>query len=269
MPYSRLRWPGYVTGTSFGPPRPLSGGQSTYSSSLFGVVAILLALRARRPREREDTSICRRRRQWPPPRPRDDGLFPRWDNLHRQGRVYGDGSFAIFPARRSHSLSLSTNWETLLELMAAEGKAEELVGEEWRDKAYRATHRDRIRTAVGRWAESHTKAELFALGQAMRFPWAPGCTLEEVLESPQLAARQFFVRTSTLSGGERPAPLPGPPYRFRSFSPPPRQKLSLNPENITGKSLRNSMWSARKEKKIAVEPSAKSLATAKNLFSRA
>lgn len=210
----------YLTGLSPGPPRALPCGQSFYAASLFGAVAVLLAVRDRRATGKGrhiDLSA-------------QEALASALDHVmvdyfrdgtvcRRQGNLYGNGSYAVLPAADGHVLlSLSNDWETLRELMAAEGKGEDLSGEEWQEESYRAAHGDRVAASAGEWTRLHPKDELFTLGQAMRFPWAPVYGPEEVLESPQLAARGFFVRTSP--GGE-PVPMPGPPYRFRFFSPPP------------------------------------------------
>jgi crotonobetainyl-CoA:carnitine CoA-transferase CaiB-like acyl-CoA transferase len=213
----------YVIGPPSGPPRAMSGGQSLYSSSLFGAVAILLALRERRLTGKGrhiDLSA-------------QEALASTLDHVmvdyfrdhtisRRQGSMYGDGAFAILPCADGHMLlDVLANRETLLELMAAEGREEDLIGGRWRDRVYCETHFDHLVAAVGRWAKGHRKAELFALGQAMRFPWAPVCTLEEVLESPQLAARRFFFPPPAHPGIGAAVAFSGPPYRFRSFSPPP------------------------------------------------
>ena len=83
---------------------------------------------------------------------------------------------------------------------------------------------------VGRWTKHHTKAELFELGQAMRFPWAPVDSPQEVLKSPQLAARQFFIQRE-LAGTDRTFLFPGPPYKSSTFSPPSLQTAPLRGEH--------------------------------------
>jgi crotonobetainyl-CoA:carnitine CoA-transferase CaiB-like acyl-CoA transferase len=106
--------------------------------------------------------------------------------------------------------------------MANEGMAEDLKEEKYRGEEYRFRNLVHITEVITRWTKTHTKNELFELGQLMRFPWAPVCSPEEVLENPQLKARGFFVdvehpemATSTQ--------YPGIPYQF-SISQPDRWK---------------------------------------------
>ncbi len=210
----------YVVGPRSGPPRALPEGQPLYVSSLFGAVAVLLALRGRKLTGKGlhiDLSA-------------QEAVVSTLDHVmadyfrdgtvcRREGGLYGNGSFALLPCADGYVLlTVLMNWEVLLDLMASEGKAEDLVEEKWRDPHYREAHIDHILSTVGRWTKSFTKSELFSLGQAMRLPWAPVCTPEEVLESPQLAARLFF-NACEVGIDEGPAAFPGLPYKFRCFSP--------------------------------------------------
>ncbi len=116
-------------------------------------------------------------------------------------------------------------WETLLELMASENMAGSLAGKEWQEEAYRENHIGQIAQIAAEWTRRHSKKELFELGQAMRFPWAPVETPEEVLKSPQLGQRCFFVPTA-LPGGGPVLPFPGIPYKISSCSPAARGKIA-------------------------------------------
>jgi crotonobetainyl-CoA:carnitine CoA-transferase CaiB-like acyl-CoA transferase len=206
----------YVSGVLAGPPVKPPDKQSHYSTSLFGAVAILLALRERSRTGRGryiDLSA-----QESVASTLDHVMV---DYFHgkaitgRRGNVYGDNAFAILPCRDGFiQLTILRNWETLLELMAAEGLAEDLLGEKWQHESYRDAHFDHIMKVVGKWTNAHEKGELFELGQALRFPWAPMYSPEEVLKSPQLTSRRFFLQTR-IDG--RVASLPGLPYRFHSF----------------------------------------------------
>ena len=69
--------------------------------------------------------------------------------------------------------------------------------------------------------------ELFEMGQLMRFPWAPVQSPGEVLRSPQLNGRDFFVELNHPEIGGV-LKCPGIPYKFsRGFihkkkpAPPP------------------------------------------------
>ena len=103
--------------------------------------------------------------------------------------------------------------------MAAGGKAQDLPKKKWRRKAYRTRHRDLMIKAVEGWAGDHTRQELFKLGQAMQFPWAPIESPRDVLKSPQLKSRRFFVRTRP-PGSNTGISVPRLPYKFSHFVSP-------------------------------------------------
>jgi crotonobetainyl-CoA:carnitine CoA-transferase CaiB-like acyl-CoA transferase len=77
--------------------------------------------------------------------------------------------------------------------MASEGTAEDLTGEKWKEEEYRQNHLDHVIEVIQRWTRIHTARELFELGQLMHFPWAPIYSIKEVLRSPQLNSRGFFI----------------------------------------------------------------------------
>jgi crotonobetainyl-CoA:carnitine CoA-transferase CaiB-like acyl-CoA transferase len=212
----------YVSGSPSGPPVKPFGQQSCYTVSLFGAVAIFLALRERRLTGKGrhiDLSA-------------QEAVASTLDHVmvdyfydktitRRQGNVYGNKGFCILPCKDGFiQITILQNWETLLELMTSEEKAEDLLEEKWKQQSCREEHFDHIMEVVGHWTKNYTRAELFELGQAMRFPWAPIYSPEEVLNSPQLAARQFFGQTE-LPGKSSSNIFPGLPYKFSSFSPPP------------------------------------------------
>ena len=218
----------YISGTPSGPPVKPFGQQSYYTASLFGAVAVLLALRNRRLTGKGrsiDLST-------------QEAVASTLDHVmvdyfydktiaRRQGNVYGNNLFCILPCKDGYiQITILQNWETLLELMTAEGKAEDLPEEKWQEQAYREKHFDHLIDVVGRWTRNHTKDELFELGQAMRFPWAPVDSPAEVLKSPQLAARHFFFQAE-LPGSDAAIPFPGVPYKFSSFSPSHRKAAPL------------------------------------------
>ena len=64
-----------------------------------------------------------------------------------------------------------------------------------------------------RWTRTHSVQELFELGQSMRFPWAPVSSPEDVLKSPQLRAREFFIDVDHPELGTTLG-YPGMPYKL-------------------------------------------------------
>ena len=229
----------FVTRTPDGAPAQLFGGQSGYVASLFGANAAILALRKRALTGKGSYADLSAQEAVA------STLDPvRIDYLH-DGRVAADrragnpdDSFAVLPCRDGHiQLTVFRNWETLLELMRAEGKASELLDPKWRQKSYRAKHRRRILDAVSAWSRTHTRKDLFELGQAMQFPWAPIASPEEVVRSPQLRARRFFVR-ARLRKSNRGIPVPGLPFKCSRFAPPP-----LKPPPLLGEHTRQVLQS--------------------------
>ena len=93
--------------------------------------------------------------------------------------------------------------------------AADLLDEPWSDPEYRLKHHDHIRDVLQAWTLTHTKEELFELGQLMHFPWAPVASPMGVLQSPQLKARGFFVKESQSENGPK-LKYPGMPYQFSS-----------------------------------------------------
>ncbi len=208
----------FLSGAPEGPPLKPFGPQSFYTASLFGAAAVLLNLRKRKTTGRGDTvdiSI-----QEAVASTLDHVMVDYFQNkkiASRQGAGYGAGSFSILPCKDGYiQITIPGNWETLVEVMASDKKGGKLLRPEWQDAAYRENHFEYILETVAAWTRRYTRRRLFELGQAMRFPWAPVESPTGVLKSPQLRARNFFVRMPLPGGGPR-VPLTGSPYRFSSI----------------------------------------------------
>jgi len=204
-----------VCGVPDRPPLAPYGTQPAYVTSLYGAVAMLLALR-RRSRLGRGSHLDLSAQECVVSTL--DHVLVRY--LHEGiiagqlgGMDWNQNAFFL-PCRDGHLyLTLPSQWETLVEWLAAEGMAGELVKAAWKDEGYRRTHLDRLRQILSRWTRSHSVEELFQLGQAMRFPWAPVFSPAQVLESPQLAARCFWEEGETVDSARFPL-VPGLPYRF-------------------------------------------------------
>ena len=91
----------------------------------------------------------------------------------RQGSRHWNNAFEIFRCRDGYILlSLHLQWETLVEWLAAEGMADDLVAERWLDRDERNRHIEHIVEVLGRWTLTHGVKELVEKGQLMHFPWA-------------------------------------------------------------------------------------------------
>jgi crotonobetainyl-CoA:carnitine CoA-transferase CaiB-like acyl-CoA transferase len=85
-------------------------------------------------------------------------------------------------------------FDDLVELLDAEGLADELRADErLRDPAYRRQHPAAIERALAALCERHTADEVYRIGQAKGFPWAPIRTPDENLDDAHLRDRGFFV----------------------------------------------------------------------------
>ena len=218
----------YVSGSSEAPPLTPYGEQSFYPASLYAAISILLALRKRTHSGRGghvDISL-----QEAVASTLDhvmvryfyDRIIPR-----RQGNLSWNNSSFILPCKDGHMhLNISTQWETLIEWMASEGMAGDLIDDKWKEEEYRLRNIDHVMDVLQRWTRTHSARELFELGQCMRFPWAPVYSPEEVLQGPQLKAREFFVDV------DHPElrtvlPYPGVPYRLNQGALKRRRRAPL------------------------------------------
>jgi len=217
----------FVSGSPSTPPLKPSGEQSSYLTSLFSAIAVLLALRKRRltgKGEHIDISSqeCVASTL--------DHVLVRYFYDHvipaRRGSVSWNNASFILPCQDGHiHISIAVQWETLVEWMAAEGMAEDLTDEKWKDEGYRLKHIDHVMAIVQSWTRTHTARELFELGQTMRFPWAPVASPDDVLQSPQLEARAFFTDVDHPELGKT-LRYPGPPY---TLNPPLKKRWKRAP----------------------------------------
>ena len=99
--------------------------------------------------------------------------------------------------------------------------ATELGAERWQQPDWRRTPEAcaRFRDLFEGFARSQTKAELFGSGQKRGISIAPVATPADLLNDPQLLARNYF---QTVDVDGVPTTLPGAPYRFASSDVGPR-----------------------------------------------
>jgi benzylsuccinate CoA-transferase BbsE subunit len=208
----------YVTGDPSRPPLKLYGEQSYCTASLVAVISILLALRRRNMTgkgEHIDISLQEAVSSTL------EHVMIRYFHDHviaeRQGSFSWNREFCIVPCKDGFMLvTLFQHWNTLVGWMDSEGMADDLMDDTWKDETYRLEHLDHIIEVVKRWTKAHTTAELFKIGQLMRFPWAPIQSPEDVLESPQLKARGFLFSVEYSEIKAR-VPSPNLPFRYSSL----------------------------------------------------
>ena len=205
----------YVSGSPSKPPLKAFGEQSYVAASLFAATGVLLALRKRAKTgkgEHIDISLqesVTATLEHVMVRYFSEGVIPR-----RQGSLHWNDAFTVLPCKDGFiHLTLFQQWETLIEWLDTEGMAEDLKDEKWRDEDYRRAHAEHVIKVLGWWTKTHTVDELFELGQRMRFPWAPVQSPGDVLRSPQLNGRDFFVEMDHPETGSV-LKYPGVPYKF-------------------------------------------------------
>jgi benzylsuccinate CoA-transferase BbsE subunit len=209
----------YVSGSPLTPPLKAFGEQSYYTASLFAATGILLAIRKRAQTGRGDHIDISLQ----------ESVVSTLDHVmvryfyeqiipKRQGNLHWNYSFCILSCKDGHLLMTPfEQWGTLVEWMDSEGMAEDLKDERYGEEAYRLRHIDHVIEVLERWTKSHTTHELFELGQLMRFPWAPVHSPKEVLDSPQLKERSFFIDVNHPEIGKS-LKYPGVPYKFSRYS---------------------------------------------------
>jgi crotonobetainyl-CoA:carnitine CoA-transferase CaiB-like acyl-CoA transferase len=217
----------YVCGEPDSPPLKPFGNQSYYLASIFAAIGVLLALRSRHTSGRGqhiDISL-----QECVASALDHVLvryFYQGVVAKRQGSLHWNSAFRIFPCRDGYVLlSLFYQWPTLVEWLAAEGMAEDLTDEKWRDRDYRLQHLGHVIEVLERWTKSHSVAGLVEKGQLMRFPWAEVASIPKLLASPQLKERDFWVEMEHPETGKKykfpgaPCSLSRSPWRVGSKVP--------------------------------------------------
>lgn len=223
-----------VCGTPGGPPLKTYGQQAYNLGSLFAANGILLALLERRQNGRGqqiDISLQEAVAA------ALDHVLPRYHYIEkgqspgRLGSHHWNSAFGIVPCRDGNLLiSPVFARETLVELMAADGRAGDFGEEKWQRPGYLRRHMDAAMRQIGKWSRHHAAGELFETGQLMRIPWAQVYAPPDIISSPQLEARRFFISP------ENPAPgdgvrYPGPPCRFGDTPPPSRPSPRLGEHN--------------------------------------
>lgn len=212
----------YISGSHDTPPLKPGGEQHQFTGSLFAVLGILLALNKRRQNgngEYLDLSL-------------QEAVTATLEHVlvryfhdrittSRRGARHWNDAFCVLPCRDGFiQMTVFQQWETLIGLMASEGRAGDLEEDRWSDETYRHSQSEHIIEIIGAWTRNHSVQELFQLGQLMGFPWAPVQSPAAVLECEQLKDRGFFIPLRQKGTGEAIS-SPGLPFRFSNMTLPP------------------------------------------------
>jgi benzylsuccinate CoA-transferase BbsE subunit len=205
----------YVNGSpEHKPVRPL-GLQAYHSASYYGAIAALCALFARE----------------------QDGMG-QWLDLsmqeaataaleHVAGSFFGEGRveprrgtlhwsryFRVGKCRDGYVMHCTLgDWTSLVEWVAADGKAQDLTAPEWQDVIYRAEHAEHLFDVLDDWVKDYNRDELLERAQMLRLPYATVRSPEELFKDEQLDARGYFESVEHPELG-RTFRYPGAPYLF-------------------------------------------------------
>jgi CoA:oxalate CoA-transferase len=145
-----------------------------------------------------------------------------WVTLNQQrGRI---GNHSIIPPRGTWPCqdgwvtvipSLWRNWEAFEKLTGNPA----LADPRFATNDGRSKHADEIMALLLPWFIEHTREQIYHAAQALGLPFGYVATVDEILASPHLAAREYFIELDHPVAGRitypgAPVRLTGTPYRF-------------------------------------------------------
>ncbi|HVN89551.1 MAG TPA: CoA transferase [Candidatus Binataceae bacterium] len=165
----------------------------------------------------------------------------------RRGTLHWSRYFRIGRCRDGYIMHCSLgDWTSLVEWVAGDGKAEDLLAPEWEDALYRGEHAEHLFDVLDEWAKDYSRDDLLERAQTLRLPFASVRSPEALFEDEQLAGRGYFVEVEHPELG-RSFRYPGAPYLFngspwRVYRRPPllgehtaeilRNDLGLEPAEV-------------------------------------
>jgi crotonobetainyl-CoA:carnitine CoA-transferase CaiB-like acyl-CoA transferase len=100
-------------------------------------------------------------------------------------------------------------WRQFVEIM---GSPEWAALELFENRLARGANFDALQVFLSEWCREQSVADLYDAAQRRRVPFAPVSTMGDLVASPHLRARGFFVTVEQPGAG--PITVPGAPYRF-------------------------------------------------------
>ena len=196
------------------PVRPL-GLQAYHSAAYHGAIGVMCALFAR---ERDGTG------QWVDLSMQEaataalehvaGSFFGEGRVEPRRGTLHWSRYFRVGKCRDGYIMHCTLgDWTSLVEWVAADGKARDLSGPEWQDIIYRAEHAEHLFDVLDDWVKAYRRDELLERAQMLRLPYATIRSPEALLDDEQLRARGYFVSVDHPELG-RSFRYPGAPYLF-------------------------------------------------------
>ena len=132
----------------------------------------------------------------------------------RRGTLHWSRYFRVGKCRDGYIMHCTLgDWTSLVEWVAADGKAQDLTAPEWQDVLYRGQHAEHLFDVLDDWVKDYRRDELLERAQTLRLPYATVRAPEALLEDEQLGARGYFVEVDHPELG-RSFRYPGAPYLF-------------------------------------------------------
>ncbi len=132
----------------------------------------------------------------------------------RRGTLHWSRYFRVGKCRDGYIMHCSLgDWTSLIQWVAGDGKAQDLIGPEWEDVQYRAAHAEHLFDVLDEWVADYGRDELLDRAQTLRLPYATVRNPEALLHDEQLQARGYFVEVEHPELG-RTFRYPGAPYLF-------------------------------------------------------
>ena len=136
-----------------------------------------------------------------------------YEHVQRGGNVGRAGGTGLFRCRDGIAVLDTVIGDfPSFERFAVLTEVEELRDPAFKDPDYRREHAGEINELIRPWVESRTKSEIYHVGQAQRLPFGFVSDTRDLLGSPQLKARDFFVEVAHPCVGT--LTYPGPPFKM-------------------------------------------------------
>jgi crotonobetainyl-CoA:carnitine CoA-transferase CaiB-like acyl-CoA transferase len=195
------------------PPLKAGGRLAEFFAGLNGAVAAMAALHARRRTGRGQHVDVSKQECLLPMLRRDIAAYT-YDGevASRLMRSWKIAPNDIVPCKDGYVFIAAVEeaqWQRLVDLM---GKPAWAADPRFQDRLGRAEHWESLKSLVETWTLARSKTEICRTAQASRIPISPVNTAADVLGSPHLTAREFFVEVEHPDAGRWP--YPGAPYRF-------------------------------------------------------
>jgi benzylsuccinate CoA-transferase BbsE subunit len=132
----------------------------------------------------------------------------------RRGTLHWSRYFRVGKCRDGYVMHCTLgDWTSLIEWVAGDGKAQDLIEPQWQDVLYRAQHAEHLFDVLDEWVKGYPRDELLERAQLLRLPYATVRDPEALFEDEQLRERGYFVPVEHPELG-RTFQYPGAPYLF-------------------------------------------------------